>query len=128
MPRANRCLIPGQVWHITHRCHDRSFLFRFAKERELWLHWLRQWLRRWLSSEAALDQLVQFATIESDAATFRAVVDLDSLTLAHQEIGVGADGAFHPRKSSSPQRAQSSQRKNKLLADSRLSPVGWAAK
>jgi hypothetical protein len=24
MPRANRCRIPGQVWHITHRCHRRS--------------------------------------------------------------------------------------------------------
>jgi|GEM_PF-68592 len=40
-------------------------------------------------------------------------------------------GRLQPRKSSSPQRtqsSQSSQRKNKSLADSRFSPVGWAAK
>jgi hypothetical protein len=22
MPRANRHLVPGRVWHITHRCHN----------------------------------------------------------------------------------------------------------
>jgi len=27
MPRANRHHIPGQIWHITHRCHQREFLF-----------------------------------------------------------------------------------------------------
>ena len=26
MPRANRHFIPGQIWHITHRCHRREFL------------------------------------------------------------------------------------------------------
>jgi hypothetical protein len=24
MVRANRHYIPGQVWHITHRCHNRA--------------------------------------------------------------------------------------------------------
>jgi len=40
MPRANRHHIPGQVWHITHRCHQRKFLLRFAKDRKRWLEWL----------------------------------------------------------------------------------------
>ena len=26
MPRANRHHIPGQVWHITHRCHKNIYL------------------------------------------------------------------------------------------------------
>ena len=26
MPRANRYFIPGQIWHLTHRCHKREFL------------------------------------------------------------------------------------------------------
>jgi len=33
MPRANRYLLAGYTYHLTHRCHDRSFLFRFARDR-----------------------------------------------------------------------------------------------
>jgi len=40
MPRANRYYIPGQVWHITHRCHKKEFLLKFARDREAWLDWL----------------------------------------------------------------------------------------
>ena len=35
---------------------------------------------------AAIDDLVEFAAIEPDAATLRAIVDLDALPLAHHEI------------------------------------------
>ncbi|MDY6990942.1 MAG: transposase, partial [Thermodesulfobacteriota bacterium] len=31
MPRANRHYVPGYVWHITHRCHKKEFLLRFAR-------------------------------------------------------------------------------------------------
>jgi putative transposase len=40
MPRANRISCRGFVWHITHRCHKRSFLLKFAKDRKHWRHWL----------------------------------------------------------------------------------------
>jgi REP-associated tyrosine transposase len=40
MPRANRYLLPGHVWHITHRCHKKDFLLKFAKDREAWVKWL----------------------------------------------------------------------------------------
>ena len=33
MPRANRYFLPGKLYHLTHRCHDRQFLFKFAKDR-----------------------------------------------------------------------------------------------
>lgn len=33
MPRANRYLLPDCLYHLTHRCHDRKFLFRFAVTR-----------------------------------------------------------------------------------------------
>ena len=36
MPRANRYFLPGQIWHITHRCHKREFLLKFAREPEEW--------------------------------------------------------------------------------------------
>lgn len=40
MPRANRISCQGLVWHITHRCHKKSFLLKFAKDRKRWRHWL----------------------------------------------------------------------------------------
>jgi len=33
MPRANRHFLPGHVWHITHRCHQKKFLLKFARDR-----------------------------------------------------------------------------------------------
>ena len=40
MARAKRHYIPGQVWHITHRCHKREFLLKFVKDRKIWVQWL----------------------------------------------------------------------------------------
>jgi hypothetical protein len=33
MPRANRHFLPGQLWHLTHRCHEKAFLLKFARDR-----------------------------------------------------------------------------------------------
>lgn len=40
MPRANRYLVPGRIWHITHRCHERTFLLKFVRDRRRYLRWL----------------------------------------------------------------------------------------
>lgn len=40
MPRANRHFLPGQFWHITHRCHEKAFLLKFARDRSSYLWWL----------------------------------------------------------------------------------------
>jgi putative transposase len=40
MPRAHRHFIPGHVWHITHRCHEKDFLLKFARDRTAYSHWL----------------------------------------------------------------------------------------
>jgi len=47
MARANHHHIPGQVWHITHRCHKREFLFKFARDRKCWIDWLREAKKRY---------------------------------------------------------------------------------
>lgn len=47
MARANRCFLPGYVWHITHRCHQREFLFRLSQDRRGWLRWLYNARRRY---------------------------------------------------------------------------------
>ena len=42
MARANRHFLSGYVWHITHRCHRKAFLLKFARDRRRWLYWLCQ--------------------------------------------------------------------------------------
>ena len=40
MPRANRYFLPGYVWHLTHRCHHKAFLLKFARDRRRYLRWV----------------------------------------------------------------------------------------
>ncbi len=40
MPRANRYYLPSCIWHLTHRCHQRKFLLKFARDRRAWEGWL----------------------------------------------------------------------------------------
>jgi len=47
MPRASRHFLPNHVWHITHRCHERAFLLKFAKDRQCWLRWLFEAKKRY---------------------------------------------------------------------------------
>ena len=47
MARANRYFLPGFVWHITHRCHKKEFLLKFARDRECWLRWLFEAKKRY---------------------------------------------------------------------------------
>jgi putative transposase len=47
VPRANRYFIPGYVWHITHRCHQKEFLFRFGRDRQVWRRWLFEAKKRY---------------------------------------------------------------------------------
>jgi len=47
MPRARRHFIPGYIWHITHRCHKKEFLLKFAKDRKRWMHWLFEAKKRY---------------------------------------------------------------------------------
>ena len=47
MPRANRYFLPGYVWHITQRCHDRAFLLKASRDRDVWRRWLYEARRRY---------------------------------------------------------------------------------
>jgi putative transposase len=46
MPRAHRHFLPGHIWHITHRCHKKQFLLKFAADRRRWTHWLYEARKR----------------------------------------------------------------------------------
>ncbi len=47
MPRANRVFDQHGVWHITHRCHNKAFLLKFARDRRRWRGWLYEARRRY---------------------------------------------------------------------------------
>ena len=47
MARANRHFLSGYIWHITHRCHKREFLLKFARDRRRWLEWLLEAKKRY---------------------------------------------------------------------------------
>jgi putative transposase len=47
MGRAKLHHIPGYAWHLTHRCHDRNFLLKFARDKDRWLHWLFEAKKRY---------------------------------------------------------------------------------
>ena len=46
MARAKRHYVPGQVWHLTRRCHKREFLLKFKRDRYRWIQWLFEAKRR----------------------------------------------------------------------------------
>jgi putative transposase len=56
MPRANRYFLPGYIWHITHRCHQKQFLLKFARDRRRYLYWLFEAKKRY--SLCVLDYIV----------------------------------------------------------------------
>jgi hypothetical protein len=58
MPRAHRHFIPGHVWHITHRCHQSKFLFKFTRDRGRYVHWL--------SEAIAVGSLAFVETVKND--------------------------------------------------------------
>lgn len=40
MARAKRHYLPGQIWHLAHRCHKREFLLKLVQDRRNWVQWL----------------------------------------------------------------------------------------
>lgn len=42
MPRSNRYILPGSIYHVTHRCHDRRFLLKFGLDRTEYRERLRR--------------------------------------------------------------------------------------
>ncbi len=47
MARAKRHYIPGQIWHLTHRCHKRDFLLKLKMDRRKWVQWLYEAKKRY---------------------------------------------------------------------------------
>jgi putative transposase len=46
MPRRRRGLMDHSCYHVTHRCHKREFLFRFARDRQAYVDLMRETVNR----------------------------------------------------------------------------------
>jgi len=46
MPRAHRLKVQGGLFHLTHRCHNRQFLLKFARDRDTYRALMRRKLKR----------------------------------------------------------------------------------
>ena len=46
MPRANRYYSPGQIYHLTHRCHNQAYLLGFVQDRDAYRMKLFEGLRQ----------------------------------------------------------------------------------
>lgn len=47
MARANRHFMPGYIWHLTHRCHQKEFLLKFNRDKKNWMSWLFEAKKRY---------------------------------------------------------------------------------
>ena len=98
MGRANRCLLPGQVSHLTHRCHNRAHLLRFIRDRDAYLFWLREGLQRFGVTLLGYCVTCNHVHLIVYAATTAAVSEL--MGLLEGQVGAqynrrkGIDGAF----------------------------------
>ena len=93
MPRADRYHIPNQVWHITHRCHQREFLFKFSKGRKCWLQWLYEAKKRY-----GLSVLIYMVT--SNHIHLLVVDDASDVVSKSMQLIAGSTAqAFNRRKS-----------------------------
>lgn len=40
MSRGKLYYVPGYVWHLTHRCHNKEFLLEHDSDKQNWMHWV----------------------------------------------------------------------------------------
>ncbi|MFZ4394884.1 MAG: transposase [Kiritimatiellia bacterium] len=87
MPNASRYLEPGYTYHLTHRCHDRRFLLRFAQDRDAYRQWLREGVGRYgvavYNYCVTMNHVHVIAHVE-DAEAVAAMMQLASATVARR--------------------------------------------
>lgn len=78
--RANRHYIPGCIWHITHRCHKKEFLLKFAHDRSRFVAWLREARKRFavhiLNYTVTSNHVHLLIKDHGDAATIPSAIQL----------------------------------------------------
>ncbi len=92
MPRANRYILPGGAYHLTHRCHNRSWLLRFARDRTEYCRRLRECLRSFEVS------LLTYCVTSNHTHLLVTAKDPDDISRLMQRIEGEFAGAYNARK------------------------------
>lgn len=98
MPRRKRGWLDNACYHITHRCHEREFLFRFDKYRNFYVRQLFLTRRRYKID--ILDYMVTSNHVHLLLSSKRGWRISDALRYLHGRIGqwhnlqTGREGAF----------------------------------
>lgn len=92
MPRANRYFVENQIYHLTHRCHDRMFLLRFARDRDVYREWLREAAQRFRVS------IFAFCVTSNHVHLLAGAVDGKSISQMMDLIEGAVAGHYNRRK------------------------------
>lgn len=93
MPRANRHFLPGHIWHITHRCHKKEFLLKFARDRACWIRWLFEARKRYGL------QVLNYMVTSNHVHLLVKDMELDVIPKSMQLIAGRTAQAYNRRKS-----------------------------
>lgn len=85
MPRRRRGWHLGGTYHLTHRCHEKNFLFKFKKYRSLYLEYLHDAVKRYKLS--VLDYIVTSNHIHLLVYVSRGVNISRAIQYVHGRIG-----------------------------------------
>ena len=105
MSRAKRHYVPGHVWHITHRCHKRTFLLKFTEGFETYEQ-LKQAHLKWVDSAIQDENKGREAKwTQSIAVGSKPFIEKIKQALGFKAIGRkirGADDSFELRETMRP--------------------------
>jgi len=98
MPRRKRGWVDNACYHITHRCHNREFLFRFKKYRRFYLRHLFEMKKRYKID--VLDYIVTsnhvhlLLTAKKGCSISDALRYLHGRVAQYHNLQTGKDGSF----------------------------------
>jgi putative transposase len=98
MPRRKRCWINNGCYHITHRCHNREFLFRYKKYRQFYIRHLFEMQKRYKID--VLDYIITSNHVHLLLTAKNGARISDGLRYLHGRVAqfynlqTGKDGAF----------------------------------
>jgi putative transposase len=98
MPRSNRYILPGYLYHVTHRCHDRKFLFAAGLDRNAYRRRLRDGLERFgvslLSYAITCNHTHQILTSQDPKSISRMMQTVEGKFAEHYNERKRRSGAF----------------------------------
>lgn len=98
MPRANRYILPGHIYHLTHRCHNGSFLLKFAVQRNEYRKRLRMALKQFnmdlLTYSLTSNHTHMLVTSETDQAVSGMMQKLEGEFAEWYNLKKKRQGAF----------------------------------